>query len=62
MRVVHSWFAAAINELNLFCFGSENVFGNSVKYFQLYSRVWVEEQGEMPYNAGHLSVVTLFND
>ena len=61
MRVVRSWFAAVINELKLYCFGGESVFGTLVNYFDLYSGVWVEEQGEMPNNAGHLSAVTLFN-
>ena len=56
MRVACSWFAAAINELRLYCFSGGSVFGTSVEYFHLYSRVWVEEQGEMPNNAGHHSL------
>ena len=62
MRVTRSWFAAAKNELKLYCFGSERVFGFLVEYFNLYSNVRVEEQGEMPNNAGHFSAVALFND
>ena len=62
MRVVSSWFAAAITELKLYCCVGESVFGTLVNYNDLYRDVRVGEQGEMPNKAGHLSAVTLFND